>query len=205
MYVWYLVNGCVMVLIIIVFLTSEQGSISKWENGWPAKWARRLEAEVSGIWSSKGESKGRDWNFEEARGEIFLLWVHRAVLAVQWTCYRVTCLFFFGLFIEWLDKWRWAVMCAWILIYDEYLWPILRKHILWHIAFQTARKGPNRILKKYAEINNLNILWRIKLSATSCPSHHHIAWVKKIMTFSILCGTCTVIQAYYFVTFFGID
>jgi len=71
MYVWYLINGCVMVLIIVVFLTGEQGSTAKWENGWLAKWAGRLEAEVPGIWSSKGEPKGRAWNFEEARGEIF--------------------------------------------------------------------------------------------------------------------------------------
>jgi len=56
MYLSYLVNGCVMVLIIVAFLTSEQGSAAKWENGWPAKWARRFEAEVPGIWSSKGES-----------------------------------------------------------------------------------------------------------------------------------------------------
>ena len=37
------------------------------ENGWSANWARRLEAEVPRIQSSKGESNGRDWKFEEAR------------------------------------------------------------------------------------------------------------------------------------------
>ena len=37
------------------------------ENGWSTNWARRLEAEVPRIWSSKGESNGRDWKFEEAR------------------------------------------------------------------------------------------------------------------------------------------
>ena len=52
------------------------------ENGWSTNWARRLEAEVPGTWSSKGESKGRDWKFEEARGETFWLWVRRVALAV---------------------------------------------------------------------------------------------------------------------------
>ena len=73
LYVSYLVNGCVMVLIIVAFLTSEQGSAAKWENGWLAKWPRRLEAEVLEIRSSKGESKERDWKFEEVSGETFWL------------------------------------------------------------------------------------------------------------------------------------
>ena len=41
--------------------------------------------------------------------------------------------------------------------------------------------------------------------ATSYPSHHHITWGKNFIMFSILHGTCTVIQAYSFVTFLGID
>ena len=73
MYVRYFVNDCVMVLIIVVNLTCEQGSVAKWENGWLAKWPRRLEAEVLEIRSSKGESKERDWKFEEVSGETFWL------------------------------------------------------------------------------------------------------------------------------------
>jgi hypothetical protein len=41
--------------------------------------------------------------------------------------------------------------------------------------------------------------------ATSYPSHHHIAWGKNFTTFSILRGTCTIIQAHNFMTFLGID
>ena len=69
------------------------GSAAKWENGWLAKWARRLdEAEVPGTWSSKGESKGRDWKFEEARGETF----DCEFVELSWlSCYGVTCLFCF--------------------------------------------------------------------------------------------------------------
>ena len=72
----------------------QQGSAAKWENGWPTKWLRRLEAKVPRIWSSKGESKGIDWKFEEARGETFWLWVHRLSWLFR-TCYRVTCLLCF--------------------------------------------------------------------------------------------------------------
>ena len=36
-------------------------------------------------------------------------------------------------------------------------------------------------------------------------SHRHIIWCKIFKTFSILRGTCTVIQAYNFVMFLGID
>jgi len=77
-----LVNGCFTILIIIAILSNKQGSAAKWENGRPPKWARRLEDEVLGTWSSKGESKERDWKFEEARGETFWLWVRGVVLAV---------------------------------------------------------------------------------------------------------------------------
>ena len=41
--------------------------------------------------------------------------------------------------------------------------------------------------------------------ATTYPSHCHITWDKKFMTFSILRGTCIVIEAHSFVTFLGID
>ena len=41
--------------------------------------------------------------------------------------------------------------------------------------------------------------------ATTYPSHCHITWFKKFMTFSILRGIYTVIQAHSFVTFLGIN
>ena len=41
--------------------------------------------------------------------------------------------------------------------------------------------------------------------ATSYPSHHHIIWRKKFVTFFVLCGTCTVIQKDSFVTFLGVN
>ena len=39
----------------------------------------------------------------------------------------------------------------------------------------------------------------------SYPSHRPIAWDKNFMTFFILRGTCIVIQAHNFVTFFSIN
>jgi hypothetical protein len=41
--------------------------------------------------------------------------------------------------------------------------------------------------------------------ATTYPSHCHITWFKKFMTFSILRGIYIVIQAHSFVTFLGIN
>ena len=125
MYVRYFVNDCVMVLIIVVNLTCELGSVAKWENGWLAKWPRRLEAEVLEIRSSKGESKERDWKFEEVSGETFWLkvwnlsWllcesvIEWLVFYCFWVVYGVTWQVTLGsesMWIWWfLDKWYRAV------------------------------------------------------------------------------------------------
>ena len=155
-----MINGCVTILITIAILSNKQGSAAKWENGRPPKWARRLEDEVLGTWSSKGESKERDWKFEEARGETFWLWVRGVVLAVLLSSelsflflavYRVT----------------WQVTLGCDVCMNINLWPILRKHILWHIAFQTARKGPNRILK-----NRLKLIIWIFCDESNCLPRH---------------------------------
>ena len=111
MYIWYLVNGFVSVLIIVAFPTSEQvqQQIEKMEHQQSELEDLKLKFQEP---EAARENQRREIESLKKQGErpfgcefVELSWL---------SYYRVNCLFCFWLFIEWLDKWCWAVICIWI-------------------------------------------------------------------------------------------
>ena len=114
--------------------------------------------------------------------------------------------FVFGLFMKWLDKWCWVVICIWIWWFLDKWWQAVLNimwsdPLFWRNVLFWSDLSLNQIIKLK---NGLNlIIWlfydesnRHNGGATSYPSHRYIIQGKKFMTFFILRGTCTVIQAY---------